>query len=134
MFWTGKAVRDEGPATRVSTDVALLRKDFSLSIDSPFGALTMMYRAMGAYRAFLNGKAIAPQTLLNPGFTDFNKRVLYQTYDVTPMLRKAGRTRLQAMLAAGWAWITAAVVWHSLLRAARHDARATGHHLRGRLA
>ncbi|HZL28174.1 MAG TPA: family 78 glycoside hydrolase catalytic domain [Acidobacteriaceae bacterium] len=99
VFWTGKAVRDEGPATRVSTDVALLRKDFALGSQVRSARLTIT--AMGAYRAFLNGKAVAPHTLLNPGFTDFNKRVLYQTYDVTSMLVK-GQNTIAAMLAGGW--------------------------------
>ena len=51
--------------------------------------------------ASFNGKRIAPQTLLPPGFTDFHKRVLYQTYDVTSMLVTV-RNTLGFMLGGGW--------------------------------
>ena len=99
VFGKGRDVTEDQGPSRVSSDVALLRKDFSLSMTVRSARLTIT--ALGAYRAFLNGKAVAPQTLLNPGFTDFNKRVLYQTYDVTSMLVK-GQNTIAAMLAAGW--------------------------------
>jgi alpha-L-rhamnosidase len=99
VFGKGRDVSEDGPISRISTDVSLLRKDFSLGSEVRSARLTIT--AMGAYRAYINGKAVAPQTLLNPGFTDFNKRVLYQTYDVTSMLAKGPNT-IAAMLAGGW--------------------------------
>jgi alpha-L-rhamnosidase len=87
-----------GP-NRIATDAALLRKDFTLPTTIQSARLTIT--ALGAYQAFLNGKPIAPQTLLNPGWTDFNKRVLYQTYDVTPLLATGDNT-IAAILGGGW--------------------------------
>ena len=87
-----------GP-NRIATTAALLRKDFALS--SSIKSVRLSITALGAYRAFLNGKPIAPQTLLNPGWTDFNKRVLYQTYDVTSLLT-IGDNTIAAVLGAGW--------------------------------
>ena len=87
-----------GP-NRIATDASLLRKDFAVPSSIQSARLTIT--ALGAYRAFLNGKPIAPQTLLNPGWTDFHKRVLYQTYDVTTMLAKGDNT-LAAILGSGW--------------------------------
>ncbi len=87
-----------GP-NRIATDAALLRKDFAVPTAIQSARLTIT--ALGAYRAFLNGKPIAPQTLLNPGWTDFNKRVLYQTYDVTAML-STGENTIAAVLGGGW--------------------------------
>jgi len=50
---------------------------------------------------FVNGTRVG-QDELTPGFTDFRKRVLYQTYDVTSLLAKGGSNVLAAMLGAGW--------------------------------
>ena len=56
--------------------------------------------ALGAYEAFLNGARIG-DALLAPESTDFRKRVLYQTYDVTEQVR-AGANVLGAHVGDGW--------------------------------
>ena len=56
--------------------------------------------ALGSYRVFLNGKRISSD-LLTPEFTDFRKRVLYQTYDVTEDFNP-GRNQISALLGDGW--------------------------------
>ncbi len=87
-----------GP-NRIASEAALLRKDFQLSAAIQSARLTIT--ALGAYQAFLNGKPIAPQNLLDPGWTDFDKRVLYQTYDVTTLVTTGDNT-IAAILGAGW--------------------------------
>ena len=57
--------------------------------------------ALGAYQAFVNGQSVAPNTLLAPGWTDFHKRVLYQTYDVSALI-KPGENAVGVMLGGGW--------------------------------
>jgi alpha-L-rhamnosidase len=84
---------------RVSTDASLLRKNFS--VDSPIRAARLSITALGAYQAFINGKSVAPNTLLAPGWTDFHKRVLYQTYDVTPLVND-GANAIGVLLGGGW--------------------------------
>jgi alpha-L-rhamnosidase len=88
-----------GGPDRIVTDASLFRKDFIVA--SKVRSARLSVTALGAYEAWLNGKRIAPQTLLPPGFTDFHKRVLYQTYDVTSMLVTA-RNTLGFMLGGGW--------------------------------
>ena len=83
----------------ITTDASLLRKDFS--VDSPIRTARLTLTALGAYQAFLNGKPVAPNTLLSPGWTDFHKRVLYQTYDVTSLLTH-GENTLGVILGGGW--------------------------------
>lgn len=56
--------------------------------------------ACGLYEAKLNGKRVG-NFILAPGITDYRKRVQYQTYDVTPLL-KAGENELTVQLADGW--------------------------------
>jgi alpha-L-rhamnosidase len=84
---------------RVATDASLLRKDFR--VDSGIRAARLSVTALGAYQAFVNGKAVAPGTLLAPGWTDFHKRVFYQTYDVTSLIGQ-GTNTLGVVLGGGW--------------------------------
>ena len=56
--------------------------------------------ACGVYEARLNGKRCG-DFVLAPGVTDYRKRVQYQTYDVTGLLR-AGKNTLEVQLADGW--------------------------------
>jgi alpha-L-rhamnosidase len=95
---TDRAKAIAGP-DRITTDASLLRKDFAVHGGIRSARLTVT--ALGAYCAWLNGKAVAPQSLLQPGFTDFHKRVLYQTYDVTSLL-SPGTNTLGLMLGGGW--------------------------------
>ncbi|GAA3764497.1 alpha-L-rhamnosidase [Terriglobus aquaticus] len=83
---------------RISTEVSLLRKGFS----APAGVLSarLYITALGAYRASLNGVAVG-HDVLTPGFTDFHKRVLYQTYDVTDLVH-SGRNAFGIQLGGGW--------------------------------
>ncbi|MEO8737019.1 MAG: family 78 glycoside hydrolase catalytic domain [Edaphobacter sp.] len=87
-----------GPS-RIATDTSLLRKDFGIA--SPVKTARLSITALGAYQAFVNGKPAAPNTLLAPGWTDFHKRVLYQTYDVTALLSH-GENTLGVLLGGGW--------------------------------
>lgn len=56
--------------------------------------------ACGLYEAELGGKKIG-DFCLAPGITDYRKRVQYQTYDVTDLL-KTGKNSLTVWLADGW--------------------------------
>jgi len=56
--------------------------------------------ACGLYEAKLGGKRVG-DFVMAPGYTDYRKRVQYQTYDVTDML-KAGDNELTVELADGW--------------------------------
>ena len=57
--------------------------------------------ALGLYRISLNGVA-AGDNVLAPGWTDYSKRLLYQTYDVTYFLVD-GDNAIGAIVADGWA-------------------------------
>ena len=56
--------------------------------------------ACGVYAAQLNGER-AGDFILAPGITDYRKRVQYQTYDVTDLI-KSGENTLTVQLADGW--------------------------------
>jgi alpha-L-rhamnosidase len=54
----------------------------------------------GLYELYVNGRRVGDQ-LFTPGWTSYNKRLQYQTYDVTSLLR-GGDNVVGAMLANGW--------------------------------
>ena len=77
---------------------ALLRKEFS--VDKPVASARLYITALGNYRAYING-AQAGASVLTPGFTDFNKRIDYQVYDITTSIAK-GENAIGAILGDGW--------------------------------
>jgi alpha-L-rhamnosidase len=91
---------------RIGTDASLLRKDFS--VDAPVQSARLTITALGASQASMNGKPVAPGTLLSPGWTDFHKRVLYQTYDVTALLNEGANT---IGVALGGGWYSSPMTW-----------------------
>src|SRR5262249_49590884 len=56
--------------------------------------------ARGIYEVFLNGKRVGDD-YYNPGLTQYNVTHMYQTYDVTGMIR-AGNNAVGAILGEGW--------------------------------
>jgi alpha-L-rhamnosidase len=88
-----------GGPDRIATAASLLRKDFRLN--SGIRSARLSITALGAYEAYIDGKRIAPNTLLSPGWTDFHKRALYQTYDVTSLLQRGANT-VGVLLGGGW--------------------------------
>lgn len=76
----------------------LLRKVFVVS--KKIKRAVLYASALGLYRICVNGKKVGDH-LLAPEWTDYSKRVQYQTYDVTAML-DSDRNVISAVLADGW--------------------------------
>jgi alpha-L-rhamnosidase len=57
--------------------------------------------ALGLYRVWLNGVELTASARLRPGWTDYRRRVLHQTYDCEGVLRR-GRNVIAIVLAKGW--------------------------------
>lgn len=77
---------------------ALLRHGFAVA--KQVKSARLYATALGSYRMFINGSRVG-QDVLTPDFTDYTKRVLYQTYDVTDLLA-AGNNVIAALLGDGW--------------------------------
>lgn len=77
---------------------ALLRREFELKKNVK--SARMYATALGSYRLFANGRRVG-EGVLTPGSSDYRTRVLYQTYDVTGLLKR-GKNVLGAMLGDGW--------------------------------
>jgi alpha-L-rhamnosidase len=83
------------PATE---PVAMLRK--TVILPGPVRRATLYATARGLYELRLNGARVG-DALLAPEWTSYQKRLQYQTYDVTQSLR-AGPNALGALVAQGW--------------------------------
>jgi alpha-L-rhamnosidase len=55
---------------------------------------------LGYYEFYVNSDRVGDH-VLDPGFTDYNKRVLYVTYDVTRLMRR-GKNVVSVILGNGW--------------------------------
>jgi len=75
-----------------------LRKSFV--VNKPVKHAVVYASALGLYELQINGKRVGSD-YFTPGWTDYTKRVYYQTYDVTDLLTKSGNT-VGAILADGW--------------------------------
>ena len=98
--WEQAKDSDSAPVLQpwIPDSVKELRKDFDAG--SSVKSARIYSTALGTYELFLNGKRVG-QDVMAPGWTDYRERVLYQTYDVTQML-KGGSNVLSALLAPGW--------------------------------
>ena len=86
----------------------LLRKSISLEEKNIKNA-RLYVSGVGYYEFFINGAHVSDRKL-EPGYTHFDKRVLYSTYDVTSMLQH-GENVLAAELGNGWLNIQSLSVW-----------------------
>lgn len=75
-----------------------LRKTFTVS--QFVKRATVYVTALGVYEMRINGKRVG-QDVLTPGWTEFRKRVHYQTYDVTDLVDR-GDNAIGAILGDGW--------------------------------
>ncbi|MBN2152113.1 MAG: family 78 glycoside hydrolase catalytic domain [Candidatus Lokiarchaeota archaeon] len=76
----------------------LLRASFT--IEKKVKRASLHASALGEYEASINGQRVGDRCLA-PEYTDYGKRVQYQTYDVTGLLRE-GENVIGAILADGW--------------------------------
>jgi alpha-L-rhamnosidase len=76
----------------------LLRRGFSAA--GGFVAARIYATGLGLYELRLNGRRVGDAVLM-PGWTSYDHRLQYQTYDVTDLVRE-GDNALGAMLGDGW--------------------------------
>ena len=101
--WIG-APFSGGP--RTTSPAPYLRKEFRIT--KQVGSARLYATALGLYECYLNGTRVGDE-LLTPGWTDYNKHIQYQVYDVTDLVR-TGTNVCGAILGDGWgvghiAWV-----------------------------
>ena len=98
--WIGNG--KEGPAP-------YLRHEFT--VKGPVRRARVFASGLGYAELHLNGSRVSPGVERDPGYTNFNKRVLYVAHDITSQL-KQGRNCLGAVLGTGWYDVHDVATWH----------------------
>ncbi len=101
--WIG-APFSGGP--RTTSPAPYLRKEFKVA--KQVVSARLYATALGLYECYLNGTRVG-DALLTPGWTDYNKHIQYQVYDVTELIQ-SGANACGAILGDGWsvghiAWV-----------------------------
>jgi alpha-L-rhamnosidase len=93
----------------VAAQCPMLRKTFTVS--KSVRRARAYATALGVYELYLNGRRVG-EDYFAPGWTDYAKRLEYQTYDVTELLM-SGRNAMGAIIGNGWyasdGWIRTSV-------------------------
>ena len=92
--WIGPPESPESDGGRPSP---ILRREFDVT---EVGEARLYISAFGVYDVQINGVAVTSDWL-RPGFTAYEHRIQYQTYDVSALLRP-GRNAIGITLADGW--------------------------------
>ena len=85
-MWLGRPLDDDSLVQKTRIAARYYRKDFSLRNEVVKARLYIC--GLGQYTAFINGKEVAPEELLKPALSNYLKRVYFNAYDVTDMLKK----------------------------------------------
>ncbi len=96
--WKAKWIEPGYIEDSINRPTPLFRKEFKSSkkIQSAIAYIT----AHGMYEGYINGKRIG-DFYLTPGWTSYNKRLQYQTYDVSNLL-STGSNVIAMALGSGW--------------------------------
>lgn len=96
--WKGAFITAEKPEDRKRAPGTMLRKEFV--VEKEVKEAWLVSTAQGLYQAYINGKRVGKDEL-TPGWTSYPTHLLYQTYEVTDLL-KEGENAVGILLGAGW--------------------------------
>jgi alpha-L-rhamnosidase len=96
--WKASWIKASFPEDNVHRPSPVFRKEFSTA--KSIKSATAFITSHGLYEAFINGERIG-DAYLTPGWTSYNKRLQYQVYDVTSLLKK-GSNAFGVALGSGW--------------------------------
>lgn len=83
--WIGHEFDDDVLAGKTRLAARYLRKEFNLNEN--IAEARLYVSGLGQYSAFINGNEVAADELLKPALSDYRKRVYFNTFDVTEMLK-----------------------------------------------
>ncbi|RRJ31400.1 alpha-L-rhamnosidase [Halocatena pleomorpha] len=96
--WSRDYLIDGGTESQLASSSPLLRNEFS--IEKPVRSARIHVAAVGYGELYVNGERISNRQL-DPAWTDYERRVLYATHDISDQLRE-GSNALGLWLGRGW--------------------------------
>ncbi|MDR1158236.1 MAG: family 78 glycoside hydrolase catalytic domain [Oscillospiraceae bacterium] len=105
-YCEGDSVVTQTPAMPLKTaaignSLPMFRTEFEMWPGKAVKSARLYATAFGLYDASINGQLVAPDEMFNPGWTDYRTALMYQTYDVTGLLRD-GVNAMGAETGSGW--------------------------------
>ncbi len=97
--WIGRDYEDDNVNGHTAIAARYLRKEFSLKKDVVKARLYIS--GLGVYNAFINGKWVDAFECLKPTLSDYTRRIYFNAYDVTELVREDGLNALGVTLAGG---------------------------------
>ncbi len=94
MNWQAKWI---APAADLGSKAPCFEKCFR--VEKPLASAVLRMTALGVYEACINGKSVT-DTVLNPGWTAYTKRLQVQTWDVTDLI--SAENALTVLVGKGW--------------------------------
>ena len=94
-IWIEPDLRED---PKKSEPAPMLRRDFK--VNGPIARARAYVTSHGLYEMHLNGRRVGDE-VFTPGWTSYNKRLQYQTYDVTDLI-KSGDNAVGVLLGDGW--------------------------------
>jgi len=94
MNWQAQWIK---PAQDMGSKAPLFAKGFK--VEKAVSSAVLRMTGLGVYEAAINGKHVT-DTVLNPGWTAYTKRLQVQTYDVTDLLGEDNE--ITVLLGKGW--------------------------------
>ena len=95
--WKASWIDPEVNKSKERQPASYLKREFNLEKS---GTARLYITAHGLYEAKINGKRVG-DFVLAPGTDDYNKRLQYQVYDVTDLLRQ-GNNVIEVCIGDGW--------------------------------
>ncbi len=111
--WKAKWIEPtQDTSSKKSVPPIMMRKEFSLN--KKVATATLYATAHGLYNMRINDKLVT-DAVFTPGWTSYVKRLQYQTYDVTSLV-KTGANAIGSMIGEGWyngqlAWASNRSLW-----------------------
>ncbi len=97
--WVAKFITIENSEDKDDSKTFYLRKEINLP--KKVKAAFIHSTALGIYKLTVNGKKVSDD-VLTPGWTSYNKHLLYQTYDITNLLENDSKNVVGTIVGAGW--------------------------------
>lgn len=82
---------------------------YEFKVDKKISKARLYITGLGYYEATINGARVGDH-LLDPGWTNYSKRVLYSTYDITGLLKSKGNS-IGVTLGNGWYNLLPMTMW-----------------------
>ena len=97
LQWNAQWIAAESNSTQLSQPMPIFRHDFMVA--KKIAEATLHVSGLGQFEAHINGLPVT-DSVLTPAWSDYRKRIFYDTYNVTALL-KTGENAIGVMLGNG---------------------------------